>query len=84
MTGVQTCALPIWGDGEELDVYLLGVDSPVEEYSARIVGIVHRRNDTEDKLVAVPERISLTKEEIANAVHFQEKYYDSEIEIYSQ
>lgn len=72
------------GDGEELDVYLLGVDSPVEEYSARIAGIVHRRNDTEDKLVAVPERISLTKEEIANAVHFQEKYYDSEIEIYSQ
>lgn len=40
------------GDGEELDVYLLGVDVPVEEYTARIIGIVHRHDDVEDKLVA--------------------------------
>ena len=25
------------GDGEELDVYLLGVDVPVKEYTARII-----------------------------------------------
>lgn len=70
------------GDGEELDVYLLGVDVPVEEYTARIIGIVHRHNDVEDKLVAAPEGINFTKEEIAKAVHFQEQYYESEIEIY--
>ena len=35
------------GDDEELDVYLLGVDEPVEEYTARIIGIVHRENDVE-------------------------------------
>ena len=68
------------GDGEELDVYLLGVETPVEEYECRIIAIVHRHNDVEDKLVGAPIGISFTKEEISNAVHFQEQYYDSEIE----
>ena len=69
------------GDGEELDVYLLGVDHPVESYTARIIGIVYRRNDVEDKLVAAPEGMTFSAEEIAAAVAFQEQYYDSYIEI---
>ena len=68
------------GDGEDLDVYLLGVETPVEEYECRIIAIVHRHNDVEDKLVGAPIGMSFTKEEISNAVHFQEQYYDSEIE----
>lgn len=70
----------IGGDGEELDVYLLGVDEPVSKYTAKIIGIVHRENDSEDKLVAAPEGMNFTKEEIAERVDFQEKYYDSFIE----
>ncbi len=72
------------GDGKELDVYLLGVDDPVEEYSARIIGIVYRHNDVEDKLVAAPEGKYYTATEIEEAVHFQEQYYENEIEIYLQ
>ena len=68
------------GDDEELDVYLLGVDHPVESYSCRIVGIVHRKNDVEDKLVGVPEGMSFTAAEMTEAVHFQEQYYDSYVE----
>ena len=68
------------GDGEELDVYLLGVDVPVEEYTARIIGIAHRRNDVEDKLVAVPEGVSLGADQIYEQIEFQEKYYDTYIE----
>ncbi len=68
------------GDGEELDVYLLGVDVPVEEYTARVIGIVHRHNDVEDKLVAAPDGAAFSKDEISKAVHFQEQYYQSEIE----
>ena len=59
------------GDGEELDVYLLGVDTPVKEYTARIIGIVHRHNDVEDKLIAAPEETNYTNEEITEAVKFQ-------------
>lgn len=72
------------GDGEELDVYLLGVDEPVDEYEAKIIAIVHRENDIEDKLVAAPPNMSFSVEEIRRAVDFQEKYYVSRIETYSQ
>lgn len=68
------------GDGEELDVYLLGVDVPVEEYTARIIGIVHRRNDVEDKLVAAPQGFLFDEEKIMQAVQFQEQYFESKIE----
>lgn len=70
------------GDGEELDVYLLGIDIPVETYTARIIGIVHRHNDVEDKLVAAPEGFNFDQNKITEAVRFQEQYYETEIEIY--
>lgn len=63
------------GDGEELDVYLIGVEAPVETYRGRIVGIVYRADDVEDKLVMAPEGVAVTAEQMAKAVQFQEKYY---------
>ena len=71
------------GDGEELDVYLLGVDEPVEKYEARIIAIVHRENDIEDKLVGAPVGMDFSADEIRAAVDFQEKYYVSRIETLS-
>ncbi|MBQ8850598.1 MAG: inorganic pyrophosphatase [Clostridia bacterium] len=68
------------GDGEELDVYLLGVDTPVEEYTGRVIAIAHRRNDVEDKLVMAPEGVMLSAEEIYKEIEFQERYYDTYIE----
>ena len=68
------------GDGEELDVYLLGVDTPVEEYTARVIAIAHRKNDVEDKLVAAPEGVILSAKQIYEQIEFQEKYYDTYIE----
>ena len=72
------------GDGEELDVYLLGVDFPVKEYTARIIGIVHRQNDTEDKLVAAPEECNFYQNQISEFISFQEQYYESEIELFKE
>ena len=68
------------GDGEELDVYLLGVDNPVTEYSAKIIGMAHRENDVEDKLVAAPTNIIFYQNQIAEAIHFQEQYYKTTVE----
>lgn len=70
----------IGGDGEELDVYLIGVDEPVSQYTAKIIGIVHRENDNEDKLIAAPEGMMFTKAEIEEKIKFQEKYYNSFVE----
>ncbi len=67
------------GDGEELDVFLLGVDKPVSSFTGKIIGIVYRANDVEDKLVMAPSGVSFNAEEIARAVYFQEKYYDTTV-----
>ncbi|MBR0443495.1 MAG: inorganic diphosphatase [Clostridia bacterium] len=67
------------GDGEELDVYLMGVSEPVKEYTGRIVGIVYRADDVEDKLVMAPGGVSFTAAEMAEAVRFQEKYYHTTV-----
>ena len=69
----------IGGDGEEIDVYLLGVDTPVFEYTATVIAVIHRLNDNEDKLVAAPKEMSFTKEQIKEQTYFQEQYFQSEI-----
>jgi len=66
-------------DGEEQDAYILGLDEPVEEFTGKIIAIVHRNNDVEEKWVVAPEEITFTKEDIMEQIHFQEQYFDSEI-----
>ena len=66
-------------DGEEQDAYILGVDMPVEEFTGRVIAVIHRFDDVEEKWVVAPEGASFTKEEIAEQVRFQEKYFQTEI-----
>ena len=67
-------------DGEELDAYYLGVSRPLRTAEGKCIAIIHRLNDDDDKLVVVPEtRIDLTDSAIAQAVNFQEQWFDSEI-----
>ena len=66
-------------DGEEQDVYILGVDKPIKEFSGKIIAIVHRLNDVEDKWIVAPEDAHYTKEEIIEQIEFQEKYFKYEI-----
>lgn len=66
-------------DGEEQDAYILGVNKPVEEFVGKVIAIIHRFDDVEEKWVVAPEDISFTKEEIIEQVAFQEKYFKSEI-----
>ena len=72
------------GDAEELDVYLLGVTGEVEEYDATIIGAVYRTDDVEDKLIGAPAGMHFTAEEIRAAVHFQEQYHESYVEVVSE
>ena len=69
------------GDGEEQDVYLLGVDVPLRTFRGRIIGAVYRADDNEDKLVAAPEGCSFTVQQIHDATWFVEQYFDSTIQI---
>lgn len=38
-------------DGEEQDAYVLGIDEPIKEFTGKVIAIIHRFNDVEDKLV---------------------------------
>ncbi len=63
-------------DGEELDAYYLGVDKPLEEGNGKVIAIVHRFDDDDDKLVVVAQdKQSLTDEEIEKSVNFQEQWF---------
>lgn len=71
------------GDGEELDVYLLGVSEPVSRYTCRVIGAAIRRNDNEDKLIAAPPGIGFTAREAYESIAFQEQWYDTQIKMLS-
>lgn len=66
-------------DGEEQDAYILGVNKLVEEFTGKVIAIIHRLNDVEDKWVVAPEDELYSKEQIEEQVKFQEKYFDYEI-----
>jgi inorganic pyrophosphatase len=68
-------------DKEEQDAYILGVDEPVKEFTGRIIAIIHRLDDVEEKWVVAPENLFFSKEEIIAQVLFQEKYFQWEIEM---
>lgn len=69
----------ISGDGEELDAYLLGVFEPVREFSGRVIAIIKRTNDNDDKLIVVPDGKTYSDEQIRALTEFQERFFESVI-----
>ena len=71
------------GDGEEIDVYVVGVDKPIKTIEAKVIAVIRRLNDNEDKLVACPVscKEKYTKQQIIDLTYFQEKYFKSEVYI---
>ncbi|MBA4179794.1 MAG: inorganic pyrophosphatase [Anaerolinea sp.] len=67
-------------DGHEVDIYVLGSDEPLERCRARVIAIIRRRDDVEDKLVgSVGGRWD--REGILKETAFQEQYFDSWVEM---
>ena len=66
-------------DGEEQDAYILGVDYPIKEFIGKVIAIIHRLDDIEDKLVVAPRGLSFTKDKILDKVAFQEHFFKAEI-----
>ena len=69
----------IAGDGEFQDAYILGIDKPLTEFTGKVIAIIHRLDDVEDKWVVAPDNVFFTKAEIMEKVYFQEKYFKTEI-----
>ena len=69
----------ISADGEELDAYVLGVFEPVSTFTGKVIAIVHRTNDDDDKLVVVPEGKEYSDDAIKALTEFQERFFESVI-----
>lgn len=68
------------GAGKEIDVYILGVDQPVDSFVGKAIAVIHRIDDNEDKLIVIPEEAKdLTDMQIKDATYFQEQHYSSAI-----
>lgn len=69
----------ISGDGEELDAYVLGEHKPLKNFTGRVIAIIHRLNDNDDKLIVVKDGKSYTDDQIVALTEFQEKWYKIKI-----
>ena len=67
------------GDGEELDAYVLGEHKPLDEFTGRVIAIIHRTNNNDDKLVVMADGRNYTDEQIRALTEFQEQYFESVI-----
>ena len=66
-------------DGEEQDAYIIGINEPIKEFVGKVIAIIHRFDDVEEKWVVAAEDCSFTKEQIIEQVDFQERYFKTEI-----
>lgn len=66
-------------DGEELDAYLLGINKPIEKMAGKVIAIIHRTDDDDDKLVISCGENDIDDETIRKLTDFQEKFFKSEI-----
>ena len=66
-------------DGEEQDAYVLGIGKPLAEFDGQVIAVVRRNNDCEDKFVVAPQGCIYHQGQIAEAVHFQEQFFDTRI-----
>lgn len=69
----------ISGDGEELDAYVLGEHKPLDTFSGRVIAVIHRTDDDDDKLVVMEDGRNYTDEQISALVEFQEKWFKTQI-----
>mgnify|MGYP000437104229 FL=1 len=69
----------ISGDGEELDAYYVGEFEPVSDESGKVIAIIHRTNDDDDKLIVSKDGFNYSDDAIRALTEFQEKYFDIEI-----
>lgn len=69
-------------DGHPIDAYVHDGGEPLDRCEATVIAIVRRRNNVEDKLVAVLHSAKpWDTAAITSVVDFQERYFDSWIEL---
>ena len=66
-------------DGEYQDAYILGPSHPIKAFVGKVIGVINRIDDNEDKLVVCDKNKEYLKSDIETLVKFQEKYFKHKI-----
>jgi len=56
-------------DGEEIDAYVLGEFEPIKKFKGRVIAVIKRKNDNEDKLVVAKTLNSYSKRKKRNDIN---------------
>lgn len=64
-------------DGEDLDVYVLGVFEPIASFEGQCIAVIHRLDDSDDKLVLAPPGRQYSDDQIRALTEFQERWFTS-------
>ncbi len=67
-------------NGEPLGAYVLGIKEPLETFYGRVLAIVNREDGTGDNLVIAPDNAVYNQAQIAQKIHFCEKFHRSTID----
>ena len=66
-------------DNKFQEAYVIGIDKPIKSFNGKVIAIINRINEGEDKLVVCDESKSFNKDEILEMVNFLEKNFKSKI-----
>lgn len=62
-------------DGENVDVYILGVAKPITTFTGTCIAVIRRSDDDDDKLVVAPSDKDFSDEQILEMTEFQERFF---------
>ena len=63
------------GDGAEQDVYVIGVNEPLDEFEGTVIGVYHRYDDVENKWIVAPDGMNFTDDRILGDIAFVEQFF---------
>ena len=66
-------------DGKYQDAYVIGVDESLDIFEGKVIAVVNRKDDIEDKLIVCEKNKNYTNEKINNLINFQKKYFKHKI-----
>lgn len=69
------------GDGEAQDAYVIGTETALDQFYGKLIAIVHRNDDIEEKWVIAPDGMPFNKQQVEDLIYFAEQYYDSYVEM---
>lgn len=67
------------GDGDEIDAYILGEFEPLETFNGKVIAIIRRKDDIEDKLVVTKGEKHYNIDQIKALTEFTERFFESDI-----